>query len=461
MTQVQAGMDDPEGGKDDLGMFRRQADKPKAMSKREAAMAAEREEMRQKQKERESIPQAIRDAKWAAFAEEIEADEPAPAEAAAGNQRKMTFSGKSLRKLQLLSKAVGSEGGSSALPSYLKGGMGAAVQDDEEAMLGEGDLEDDEWDTLEQDGILPRKRLIMAKKLFGAYDFDGSNRIDFEEFYSIIRKFDPRIQPAGVRKTFEQVGANDLEFKPTHFCKWLDMVFGKAEDKDFNAGCKMLLDEASPEAVMGHAESLRHTLRIMWQWRVADVLQRKWMPELTYEEATREETPQEKKLRQTLKDVWGGGVADVLARFTTDTTPGEVGNVKQESEICEELVYCAMENKLENAELLLENGANPNFLGADLRTPLITASAEGHTEMVSLLLQYGADATVTSRSGNSAFDYAKFYNHTKVAEMLSDPYLYRGSTCINPLFHVTLKDKSQAPVLKFLSEAADKDEMKK
>ena len=73
--------------------------------------------------------------------------------------------------------------------------------------------------------------------------------------------------------------------------------------------------------------------------------------------------------------------------------------VHQESEICEELVYCAMENKLENAELLLENGANPNFLGADLRTPLITASAEGHTEMVSLLLQYGADATVTSRSG--------------------------------------------------------------
>ena len=68
---------------------------------------------------------------------------------------------------------------------------------------------------------------------------------------------------------------------------------------------------------------------------------------------------------------------------------------------------------------------------------------------------------VCSHVGNSAFDYAKFYNHTKVAEMLSDPYLYRGSTCINPLFHVTLKDKSQAPVLKFLSEAADKDEMKK
>eukprot|EP00656_Telonema_subtile_P015090 TRINITY_DN17856_c0_g1_i3.p1 TRINITY_DN17856_c0_g1~~TRINITY_DN17856_c0_g1_i3.p1 ORF type:complete len:238 (-),score=84.57 TRINITY_DN17856_c0_g1_i3:166-879(-) len=236
------------------------------------------------------------------------------------------------------------------------------------------------------------------------------------------------------------------------------MVFGESSEKEFNAGCKMVLDGCSPEAVLGHAESLRHTLRTMWQWRVADVLQRKWMPELTYEEATREETVQEKKLRQTLKEVWGGSVADVLARFTTDTTPGEVANCEQDSEICEELVYCAMENKLEKAELLLENGANPNFLGADMRTPLITASAEGHEGMVSLLLQYGADATVTSRSGNSAFDYAKFYSHTQVAEMLSDPYLYRGSTCINPLFHVTLKNKEAIPILRFLSEPGEKDD---
>ena len=166
-----------------------------------------------------------------------------------------------------------------------------------------------------------------------AYDFDGTNRIDFEEFYSIIKKFDPRIQPAGVRKTFEQVplpsmsvcfaafapavllhsifesppketrvcsfgtdsgvqvGADDLEFAPTHFCKWLALIFGKAEDADFNSGCKMLLDECSPEAVMGYAESMRHTLRQMWQWRVADVLQRKWMPELTFEEVRHETAP--------------------------------------------------------------------------------------------------------------------------------------------------------------------------
>jgi len=456
MEHVRAVVDNPEEGRDDVDMFKKTSDAPKPVSKREQEMVQEREEMKKKQAERDSIPKEVRDAKWAAFAADIEATEAAAAEdAPAGNARKMTFSGKSLKKLQLLSKAAGADGGDKAGLAYLKSGLGAVGAEEEEGL--DGDLEEDEWDTLEEEGILPRKRLATAKKLFNAYDFDGTNRIDFEEFYSIIKKFDPRIQPAGVRKTFEQVGADDLEFAPTHFCKWLALIFGKAEEADFNSGCKMLLDECSPEAVMGYAESMRHTLRQMWQWRVADVLQRKWMPELTFEEATREDTHQEKKLRSTLKHVWGGGVADVLSRFTTDTTPGEVGDCKQDADICEELVYCAMENKLEQAELLLDNGANPNFLGADLRTPLITASAEGHADMVSLLLQYGADATVTSRSGNSAFDYAKFYSHTQVAEMLSDPYLYRGSTCINPLFHVACKEGPSQPILRFFSEAAQKE----
>ena len=60
--------------------------------------------------------------------------------------------------------------------------------------------------------------------------------------------------------------------------------------------------------------------------------------------------------------------------------------VKNDPEICEELIYCAMENKVEQAEILLDSGASPNFVGPDLRTPLITAAAEGHADMVSLLL---------------------------------------------------------------------------
>jgi hypothetical protein len=290
---------------------------------------------------------------------------------------------------------------------------------------------------------------MMAKKLFFAYDFDHSGRIDFEEFFALIKKFDERIQPQGVRKTFEKVGANDLEFSPAHFVKWFDMVFGKAPDEAFEAGMKMLMECATPATLLGEAEALRHTLRVKWHFRVGEVLNREWCPELTYEEATKQDTELDKKLRNTIKGLWGGGVSDVLERLTAGGQEVEVTN---DPGICEELIYCAMENKVEQAEILLDTGASPNFVGPDLRTPLITASAEGHSEMVSLLLQYGADATKASKSGNTPLDYAKFYNHVEVVEMLSDPYLYRGSTCINPLFEIKRKDGSPALFLSFLSE---------
>jgi len=273
--------------------------------------------------------------------------------------------------------------------------------------------------------------------------------VDFEEFYALIKKFDERIEPRGVRKTFEKVGANDLEFTPPFFVKWFDMVFGKAEDAAFEAGMKMLMECATPETILGEAEALRHTLRVMWHFRVGEVLNREWCPELTYEEATKKDTDLDKKLRAVIKSLWGGGVSDVLERLTAG---GQEVEQKNDPEICEELIYCAMENKVEQAEILLDSGASPNFVGPDLRTPLITAAAEGHADMVSLLLQYGADATKASKSGNTPLDYSKFYNHSDVAEVLSDPYLYRGSTCINPLFEVSRKDGSPALFLSFLSE---------
>jgi len=216
---------------------------------------------------------------------------------------------------------------------------------------------------------------------------------------------------------------------------------------------KMLMECATPETLLGEAEALRHTLRVMWHFRVGEVLSREWCPELTFEEATRQKTETEKKLTNVIRGLWGGGVSDVLERLTAGGQ--EVQGTKNEPDICEELVYCAMENKVEQAEILLDSGASPNFTGPDMRTPLITASAEGHVEMVSLLLQYGADATVASKSGNTALDYAKFYNHSAVADVLSDPYLYRGSTCINPLFEIKRKEGDKALFLSFLSEAPE------
>jgi len=453
VTEAKTTNDD---GDEDFAMFKSPG---KAWTAREAAMEDEKKEAAERLKAKrdlEKLNPGMKEAKWAAFTAEIQADEKADAEAGAPT-RKMTFSGKSLKRLQLVAKAVDAEeGDGSNLPAYMRAGMRkeGGEMDDELEALGNGDLEEDPWDVLENEDppVLARARLAMAKKLFFAYDFDHSGRIDFEEFFALMKKFEPRIQPTGVRKTLEKVGAHDLEFSPAHFVKWFDMVFGKAPDETFEAGMKMLMECATPETMLGEAEALRHTLRVMWHFRVGEVLNREWCPELTFEEATKEDSALDTKLRNVIKGLWGGGVSDVLSRLTAGGQEVEATN---DPDICEELIFCAMENKVEQAEILLDSGASPNFVGPDLRTPLITAAAEGHAELVSLLLQYGADATTASKSGNTPLDYSKFYNHTAVAEVLSDPYLYRGSTCINPLFEIKRKDQTPALFLSFLSEAPE------
>jgi len=64
---------------------------------------------------------------------------------------------------------------------------------------------------------------------------------------------------------------------------------------------KMLMECATPATLLGEAEALRHTLRVKWHFRVGEVLNREWCPELTYEEATKQDTELDKKLRSTIK----------------------------------------------------------------------------------------------------------------------------------------------------------------
>merc|ERR1711939_1271967 len=283
-----------DDGDEDFSMFKSPG---KAWTAREAAMEDEKREAAERlkaKKELEKLNPGMKEAKWAAFTADIEADEKDTTEGAPA--RKMTFSGKSLKRLQLVAKAVDAEEGEqSNLPAYMRAGMKKDGEMDEElAGLGDGDLEEDPWDELENEDppVLARARLAMAKKLFFAYDFDHSGRIDFEEFFALIKKFDERIQPQGVRKTFEKVGAHDLEFSPRLFVAWFNMVFGKAPDEAFEAGMKMLMECATAETLLGEAEALRHTLRVKWHFRVGEVLNREWCPELTYEEATRKDTDQ-------------------------------------------------------------------------------------------------------------------------------------------------------------------------
>jgi len=75
-------------------------------------------------------------------------------------------------------------------------------------------------------------------------------------------------------------------------------------------------------------------------------------------------------------------------------------------------------------KLLLKNGANPNlpnwaFLSSHPAVPpLQLAAAKGYTDLVRILLNYGADATIQHINKITALDLAIHINHTEIANKL-------------------------------------------
>jgi ankyrin repeat protein len=57
-------------------------------------------------------------------------------------------------------------------------------------------------------------------------------------------------------------------------------------------------------------------------------------------------------------------------------------------------------------KILLEAGARVDERNRDGLTPLMLASGEGRTEVVQLLLRYGADPALKTPTGLSALDFA-------------------------------------------------------
>ena len=83
------------------------------------------------------------------------------------------------------------------------------------------------------------------------------------------------------------------------------------------------------------------------------------------------------------------------------------------------LTYAARDGFTEIARLLIDQGADVNWIDGEGVTPLILASFKGHLELTQLLLDHGADATVSDQWNRTALDYALRRGETDaIAQML-------------------------------------------
>ena len=72
-------------------------------------------------------------------------------------------------------------------------------------------------------------------------------------------------------------------------------------------------------------------------------------------------------------------------------------------------------------ELLLQNDANPNSIdNLEHFTPLMHAAAEGHIEVVKILLSHGADPSLKDVDGDTAESFAIQKGHRKVVKLLKE-----------------------------------------
>ena len=66
---------------------------------------------------------------------------------------------------------------------------------------------------------------------------------------------------------------------------------------------------------------------------------------------------------------------------------------------------------------MLACGADPNWCNT-YWTRLQDAVREGHTEVVRLLLEKGADPNLASRDGTTPLEHALYWKHNAIAEVL-------------------------------------------
>jgi ankyrin repeat protein len=101
------------------------------------------------------------------------------------------------------------------------------------------------------------------------------------------------------------------------------------------------------------------------------------------------------------------------------------------------LILASFNNQVPVVELLLSRGANVNKQLENGNTALLTASSVGNTEVVKVLLKYGADANIAN-NGEMPVDVARANGHDDIAELILSHYndlyeqaLYPGADALN------------------------------
>lgn len=85
-----------------------------------------------------------------------------------------------------------------------------------------------------------------------------------------------------------------------------------------------------------------------------------------------------------------------------------------------ELIEHASKGRLELAEEKIKQGVSPNYADYDKRTPLHLAAAEGHLEVVKMLLRNEASVNVEDRWGSKPYDEAVKNKFPEVASILRE-----------------------------------------
>ncbi|XP_028074308.1 integrin-linked protein kinase 1-like [Camellia sinensis] len=82
------------------------------------------------------------------------------------------------------------------------------------------------------------------------------------------------------------------------------------------------------------------------------------------------------------------------------------------------LLYCSSKGDKEGVIQELDKGVEPNLADYDKRTALHLASCEGRTEVISLLIEKGADVNSTDRWGRTPLSDAHGIEHEEICKIL-------------------------------------------